>query len=59
MTDTAGDDVDDDLALAWVGDDHIHNFNGLALLPGYHSAHCLTHESNLSGMPSWPDSGTL
>ena len=59
VADAAGDDVDDDLARSRVGDDHIHHLDGLALLPGYHPAHCLTHESNLSGMPSWPDSGTL
>ena len=59
MADAAGDDVDDDLARSRIGDDHIHHLDRFALLPGNHTAHCLTHAYNLSGMPSWPDSGTL
>jgi hypothetical protein len=47
MADTAGEDVDDDLARTRIGDEHIHHFNGFALLPGYHTAHCLTHAYNL------------
>ena len=55
----AGKDVDHHLARTGVGDDDIHHLDRLALLPRDHSAHCLTHESNLSGTHRRADSGTL
>ena len=59
VTDAAGLDVDHHLARSRVGDDDIHHLDGLTLLPRNHTAHCLTHESNLSGTHRRADSGVI